>query len=84
MLARNTDVFFFIMLSHVLCFFGQLRTQALASLHSGLQNNQGLPVGLIAKWLAMEVSFFLHLMRVTFFCLFFAHDDPICLTFVLG
>ncbi|CAK7332937.1 unnamed protein product [Dovyalis caffra] len=32
----------------------RLRTQALASLHSGLQNNQGLPVGLIAKWLAME------------------------------
>lgn len=34
--------------------FAKLRTQALASLHSGLQNNQGLPVGLIAKWLAME------------------------------
>ncbi|KAG5236097.1 SAC3 family protein [Salix suchowensis] len=34
--------------------FAKLRTQALASLHCGLQNNQGLPVSLIAKWLAME------------------------------
>ncbi|KAJ4845709.1 hypothetical protein Tsubulata_014579 [Turnera subulata] len=31
-----------------------LRTQALASLYSGLQNNQGLPVACIAEWLAME------------------------------
>ncbi|KAJ9536862.1 hypothetical protein OSB04_029595 [Centaurea solstitialis] len=34
--------------------FGKLRTQALASLHSGLQNNQGIPVTLVAKWLGME------------------------------
>ncbi|KAK7303203.1 hypothetical protein RJT34_14105 [Clitoria ternatea] len=34
--------------------FAKLRTQALASLHSGLQNNQGLPVAHVAKWLAME------------------------------
>ncbi|KAK7245749.1 hypothetical protein RIF29_40598 [Crotalaria pallida] len=34
--------------------FAKLRTQALASLHSGLQNNQGLPVSHVAKWLAME------------------------------
>ncbi|XP_050240312.1 SAC3 family protein B isoform X2 [Quercus robur] len=34
--------------------FAKLRTQALASLHSGLQNNQGLPVTHVAKWLAME------------------------------
>lgn len=34
--------------------FGKLRTQALASLHSGLQNNQGIPVALVAKWLGME------------------------------
>lgn len=37
----------------------QLRTQALASLHAGLQNNQGLPASHVAKWLAMEVHFFL-------------------------
>ncbi|XP_057754943.1 SAC3 family protein B isoform X1 [Arachis stenosperma] len=34
--------------------FAKLRTQALASLHSGLQNNQGLPVSHVANWLAME------------------------------
>ncbi|CAL0334639.1 unnamed protein product [Lupinus luteus] len=34
--------------------FAKLRTQALASLHSGLPNNQGLPVSHVAKWLAME------------------------------
>ncbi|KAK7359669.1 hypothetical protein VNO77_01631 [Canavalia gladiata] len=34
--------------------FAKLRTQALASLHSGLQNNQGLPVAHVANWLAME------------------------------
>ncbi|XP_024027516.1 SAC3 family protein B [Morus notabilis] len=34
--------------------FAKLRTQALASLHAGLQNNQGLPVSHVAKWLAME------------------------------
>lgn len=34
--------------------FSKLRTQALASLHSGLQYNQGLPVAYTAKWLCME------------------------------
>lgn len=34
--------------------FAKLRTLALASLHSGLQINQGIPVALVAKWLAME------------------------------
>ncbi|KAL3626186.1 hypothetical protein CASFOL_029735 [Castilleja foliolosa] len=34
--------------------FSKLRTQALASLHSGLQNNQGVPITLVAKWLGME------------------------------
>ncbi|XP_015888382.3 SAC3 family protein B isoform X2 [Ziziphus jujuba] len=34
--------------------FAKLRTQALASLHAGLQNNQGLPLAHVAKWLAME------------------------------
>ncbi|KAK7412620.1 hypothetical protein VNO78_04125 [Psophocarpus tetragonolobus] len=34
--------------------FAKLRTQALASLHSGLQNNQGLPIAHAANWLAME------------------------------
>ncbi|OAY55893.1 SAC3 family protein B isoform X4 [Manihot esculenta] len=34
--------------------FAKLRTQALASLHCGLQNNQGLPVAHVANWLAME------------------------------
>ncbi|KAK4783693.1 hypothetical protein SAY86_008067 [Trapa natans] len=34
--------------------FAKLRSQALASLHSGLQNNQGLPVSVVAGWLAME------------------------------
>ncbi|KAL2588602.1 hypothetical protein GLYMA_13G211900v4 [Glycine max] len=34
--------------------FSKLRTQALASLHSGLQNSQGLPVAHVANWLAME------------------------------
>ncbi|XP_057959584.1 SAC3 family protein B isoform X2 [Malania oleifera] len=34
--------------------FAKLRTQALASLHSGLQSNQGLPVAHITKWLGME------------------------------
>ncbi|KAJ9182012.1 hypothetical protein P3X46_006050 [Hevea brasiliensis] len=34
--------------------FAKLRTQALASLHCGLQNNQGLPVAQVANWLAME------------------------------
>ncbi|GMH18801.1 hypothetical protein Nepgr_020642 [Nepenthes gracilis] len=34
--------------------FSKLRTQALASLHSGLQNNQGVPVAHVAKWLGME------------------------------
>ncbi|PIN07981.1 Nuclear protein export factor [Handroanthus impetiginosus] len=34
--------------------FSKLRTQALASLHSGLQVNQGIPVVHVAKWLGME------------------------------
>nr|GMD88255.1 SAC3 family protein B-like isoform X1 [Ipomoea batatas] len=34
--------------------FAKLRTQALASLHCGLQNNQGIPVSQVAKWLGME------------------------------
>ncbi|KAJ7980171.1 SAC3 family protein like [Quillaja saponaria] len=34
--------------------FAKLRTQALASLHAGLQNNQGLPVAHVANWLGME------------------------------
>ncbi|XP_010242537.1 PREDICTED: SAC3 family protein B isoform X2 [Nelumbo nucifera] len=34
--------------------FAKLRTQALASLHSGLQTNQGLPVAHVTKWLGME------------------------------
>ncbi|XP_020274576.1 SAC3 family protein B isoform X2 [Asparagus officinalis] len=34
--------------------FAKLRTQALASLHSGLQNNQGIPVSHVVKWLGME------------------------------
>ncbi|KAM0966245.1 hypothetical protein ACFX15_021473 [Malus domestica] len=34
--------------------FSKLRTQALASIHAGLQNNQGLPIADAAKWLAME------------------------------
>ncbi|OMO53787.1 SAC3/GANP/Nin1/mts3/eIF-3 p25 [Corchorus capsularis] len=34
--------------------FAKLRTQALASLHSSLQNNQGLPVTLVARWLGIE------------------------------
>lgn len=34
--------------------FAKLRTQALASLHSGLQNNQGIPVADVAQWLGME------------------------------
>ncbi|KAK2982707.1 hypothetical protein RJ640_016369 [Escallonia rubra] len=34
--------------------FDKLRSQALASLHCSLQNNQGIPVAHIAKWLGME------------------------------
>ncbi|XP_023641540.1 SAC3 family protein B isoform X2 [Capsella rubella] len=34
--------------------FSKLRTQALASLHSGLQLNQGLPVSDTSKWIGME------------------------------
>ncbi|KAH7666909.1 SAC3/GANP/THP3 protein [Dioscorea alata] len=34
--------------------FAKTRTQALASLHIGLQNNQGIPVQHIVKWLGME------------------------------
>ncbi|XP_010314178.2 SAC3 family protein B isoform X6 [Solanum lycopersicum] len=34
--------------------FSKLRTQALASLHSGLQNSQGIPVNQVSKWLGME------------------------------
>lgn len=53
-----------------MCHFYQLRTQALASLHCGLQYNQGLPVGHVANWLAMEVCFMdrcgqmLHIFRL--------------------
>jgi hypothetical protein len=59
------------MLSHVLRCFDQLRTQALASLHSGLQNNQGLPVAHGAKWLAMEVLSWLDEFNSINFTLFF-------------
>ncbi|GMI95866.1 yeast Sac3 homolog B [Hibiscus trionum] len=34
--------------------FAKLRTQAFASLHSSLLNNQGLPVTHVAKWLGIE------------------------------
>ncbi|KAL3812744.1 hypothetical protein ACJIZ3_014012 [Penstemon smallii] len=34
--------------------FSKLRTQALASLHCGLQINQGIPVAHVAKWLGLE------------------------------
>ncbi|KAI3469482.1 hypothetical protein Pfo_026145 [Paulownia fortunei] len=34
--------------------FSKLRTQALASLHCGLQINQGIPITHVAKWLGME------------------------------
>uniref|UniRef100_A0A5B6ZI47 PCI domain-containing protein n=1 Tax=Davidia involucrata TaxID=16924 RepID=A0A5B6ZI47_DAVIN len=34
--------------------FAKLRTQALASLHFGLQNNQGVPVVHVAVWLGIE------------------------------
>ncbi|KAE8667963.1 SAC3/GANP/Nin1/mts3/eIF-3 p25 family, putative isoform 3 [Hibiscus syriacus] len=34
--------------------FAKLRTQAFASVHSSLQNNQGLPVTHVAKWLGIE------------------------------
>ncbi|KAL0744287.1 hypothetical protein Bca4012_085800 [Brassica carinata] len=34
--------------------FSKLRTQALASLHAGLQINQGLPVSDTSKWIGME------------------------------
>lgn len=34
--------------------FAKLRTQALASLHSGLQKNHGIPAAQVVKWLAME------------------------------
>ncbi|KAL8524828.1 hypothetical protein ACS0TY_014441 [Phlomoides rotata] len=34
--------------------FSKLRTQALASLHCGLQINQGIPITQVAKWLGME------------------------------
>ncbi|KAF3457269.1 hypothetical protein FNV43_RR01926 [Rhamnella rubrinervis] len=34
--------------------FAKLRTQALAFLHAGLQNNQGIPIANVAEWLAME------------------------------
>lgn len=36
--------------------FWQLRTQALASLHGSLQNNQGIPVTHIMSWLGLEVN----------------------------
>ncbi|KAF2924186.1 SAC3 family protein B isoform X2 [Oryza sativa Japonica Group] len=34
--------------------FAKLRRQALASLHSGLQNTQGIPISQAVEWLAME------------------------------
>uniref|UniRef100_A0A0D9X274 PCI domain-containing protein n=1 Tax=Leersia perrieri TaxID=77586 RepID=A0A0D9X274_9ORYZ len=34
--------------------FAKLRRQALASLHSGLQNSQGIPISQAVEWLAME------------------------------
>ncbi|KAK9106933.1 hypothetical protein Syun_022944 [Stephania yunnanensis] len=34
--------------------FAKLRTQALASLHGGLQFNQGIPISHVTKWIAME------------------------------
>lgn len=34
--------------------FAKLRTQALASLHAGLQSSQGLPASHVAEWLGME------------------------------
>lgn len=34
--------------------FAKLRMQALASLHSGLQNNQGIPISHVVNWLGME------------------------------
>ncbi|KAH1089219.1 hypothetical protein J1N35_016476 [Gossypium stocksii] len=34
--------------------FAKLRTQAFASLHSSLQNNQGLPISYVAEWLGIE------------------------------
>lgn len=34
--------------------FAKLRRQALASLHSGLQINQGIPISHVVEWLAME------------------------------
>ncbi|KAG0478479.1 hypothetical protein HPP92_013198 [Vanilla planifolia] len=34
--------------------FSKMRKQALTSLHSGLQHNQGIPVGHVEKWLALE------------------------------
>ncbi|TVU37512.1 hypothetical protein EJB05_10828, partial [Eragrostis curvula] len=34
--------------------FAKLRRQALASLHSGLQNGQGIPISHAVEWLAME------------------------------
>ncbi|KAJ4967330.1 hypothetical protein NE237_019179 [Protea cynaroides] len=36
--------------------FAKLRTQALASLYSGLQNNQGIPLTHVRKWLGMELG----------------------------
>lgn len=52
-------------LSNNVCRFDQLRSQALASVHAGLQNNQGIPISDIAKWLALEVPFF-GLIRIPF------------------
>ena len=46
--------------------FYQLRTQALASLHSGLQNNQGIPVSDTSNWIGMEVIFLNLLLGVSF------------------
>lgn len=51
---RNIIVIYLFMYLFIF-YFGQLRTQALASLHCGLQINQGIPVSHVAKWLGMEV-----------------------------
>lgn len=37
----------------------QLRTEALASLHSSFPSNQGMPLAQLEDMLAMEVSFFM-------------------------
>lgn len=92
MLSSHFDLFIFISIVQIslyLCslflscyaFVDQLRTQALASLHSGLQNNQGLPIAHVAQWLAMEVPF--SLLDENYFLKYFALEVPAHLTLVL-